>query len=165
MRDMMKKSLVLLSVMLWAATCGVNKSFASDVAVVVNANNPIMELSFRDLEKIFKLDKKYWENGNKIYFIMQEAENLPTKILLSKVYQMQNYHDLKTYWLGMIFREELSSFPQVLSSDEAIKRFIIQAPNAIGFINASSIDTRVKVLRIDGKLPGDAGYPLTDNPS
>ena len=63
-----------------------------------------------------------------------------------------------------MFREELSYFPQVLSSDEAIKRFVAQAANAIGFIDASSVDDHVKVLRIEGKLPAEAGYALSDSP-
>jgi hypothetical protein len=33
-------------------------------------------------------------------------------------------------------------------------------PGAITFIDASEINTRLKVIRIDGHLPGERGYAL-----
>jgi len=34
------------------------------------------------------------------------------------------------------------------------------APHALGFVDRSAVDATVKVLRVDGKLPGQAGYFL-----
>jgi hypothetical protein len=41
-----------------------------------------------------------------------------------------------------------------------MKRFVREVPNAIGFLDVSAVDGSVKVLRINGKLPGEPGYPL-----
>ena len=157
-----KASIFLITALVWSVIYSV--SLANDVAIIVNKENTLDALSMRELTNIFRLEKRYWENRDLIYFIMQESDNSATKIVISKVLSMHDYHELRTYWLQLIFREELSSFPQVLSSDEATRRFISQAPTSIGFIDAKFIDDRVKVLRIDGKLPGDKGYPLTNSP-
>jgi hypothetical protein len=33
-------------------------------------------------------------------------------------------------------------------------------PGAITFIDVSQMNSRLKVVRIDGRLPGEKGYPL-----
>ena len=132
---------------------------SGDIAIIVNKANPTDELSSTDLVKIFAQDKQYWENGKKVYLIMQEAGSLEKKVILKKIYKMGD-EELKRFWLAKMFREEIASFPKTLSSNEAVKRFISQVPNAIGFIDASFVDESVKVLRIDKKLPGEKGYVL-----
>ena len=131
----------------------------ANIAIIVNKANPTDELSSTDLVKIFAQDKQYWENGKKVYLIMQEAGSLEKKVILKKIYKMGD-EELKRFWLAKMFREEIASFPKTLSSNEAVKRFISQVPNAIGFIDASFVDESVKVLRIDKKLPGEKGYVL-----
>jgi hypothetical protein len=37
---------------------------------------------------------------------------------------------------------------------------VSHVPGAMAFVQASSVGKGVKVLKIDGKLPGQAGYPL-----
>ena len=135
---------------------------ARDVAVVVSKENPTSEVSLKELVKIFKQEKQFWEGGKKIYLIMRETGAPEKAIVMRKVYKMGDDLELKKYWLGMVFRQEIASFPKTLSSNEAVKRFVNQAPNAVGFIDAASVDDRVKALRIDGKLPGERGYVLAD---
>jgi hypothetical protein len=62
-----------------------------------------------------------------------------------------------------MYREEITAFPRVLDSNEAVIRFVNQVPTAISVIDASYRDGRVKVLRINGALPGEEGYPLRAN--
>jgi len=69
--------------------------------------------------------------------------------------------ELKQFWLGKLYRGEIASFPRVVDSDVAVRRLVGQAPLALGFLEASAVDGSVKVLRIDGKLPGQAGYLLS----
>jgi hypothetical protein len=40
-----------------------------------------------------------------------------------------------------------------------VSQFVGKVPNAIGFVDASLV-SGVKVVKVDGKLPGEAGYPL-----
>jgi hypothetical protein len=41
-----------------------------------------------------------------------------------------------------------------------MRRFVFNAPGAVGYVAADETDDTVKVLRIDGLLPGDPRYPL-----
>ena len=163
-REAMKGSIARLA-FLWVVvvfSCPVGEATAGDVAIVVSNDNATDELSFKELVKVFRQERQYWQGGARIYLIMREAGTQEKQMVLERIYKMED-QDLKKFWLGKLYRGEIASFPQTLSSNEAIKRFVRQAPNAIGFIDAASVDDRVKVLRIDGKLPGEGGYALGES--
>lgn len=136
-------------------------AYAGNIVIVVHKDNPIDDISFRDLVKIFKQDRQYWKDGRKIYLIMQEMGSPEKEIVLKKIYKMNN-NELKKFWLTKMYREEISSFPKTLSSNEAVKLFVSQAPSAVGFMDSDSLDESIKILKIDGKLPEDDGYILTE---
>jgi len=48
----------------------------------------------------------------------------------------------------------------VLASDAGVKQFVASNPRAMGYIDSLLLDGSVKALRVDGKLPGEPGYPL-----
>lgn len=136
-----------------------------EVAVIVNAANATQEISFRDLEKIFRQDKQFWSDGKKIYLVMLETGSQEKDVVLQRLYRM-NEAELKKFWLQKMFKGEIATFPKTLSSAGSITQFVAKVPNAIGFVDASvadssvRTDSSVRVLKIDGKLPGAAGYPL-----
>jgi hypothetical protein len=68
--------------------------------------------------------------------------------------------DLKPFWLGKIYRGELTAAPRVLASDAGVKQAVAGDPRAIGYVDSVLLDPSVKALRVDGKLPGEPGYPL-----
>ena len=138
-----------------------SEALAADIAIIVNNQNPTTNLSWTALVRILKLDKLYWEGNGKIYLVLRETGSEEKESVLQKVYKTNDV-GLKKLWLGKINREEIVEFPRVLNSNEAIIRFVNQVPSAIGFIDASYADSRVKALRIDGYLPGDEKYPLGD---
>ena len=37
---------------------------------------------------------------------------------------------------------------------------VVAIPGSISFIRADDVSDTIQVVRIDGKLPSDAGYPL-----
>lgn len=159
----MKKILVATVVMiLLSLTYGV--AYAGDLAVIVNKENVTDGVSYKDLVKIFKQEKKYWEDGQKIYLVMHETGSSEKRIALKKIYKMGD-EELKKFWLAKMFRGEIPSFPKTLGSSEAIKRLVGQVPNSIGLIDAALVDGSVKVLRIEGRLPGEKGYVLGESDS
>jgi hypothetical protein len=45
-----------------------------------------------------------------------------------------------------------------LNSDADVLEFVQSNPGAIGLIEVRSVDNRVKVVKVDGKLPLEEGY-------
>ena len=132
---------------------------AADVAVIVHPSNPLSDVSLGDLERIFKMEQQHWDGGGRIYVVLQESGTPEKNLVLKRLYRMKD-GDLKQHYLGKLYRGEIASFPRIAHSNAAARRLVSQAPSAISFVDAASADASVKVLRIDGKRPGEPGYVL-----
>lgn len=133
---------------------------AKDVAIVVNKENLITELSLSDLRKIFKAERQFWD-GEKIHILMREENSWEKGIILKKIYQMSN-EELNKFWLGKVFRDEISSFPVIIGSLTMLKKLVANMAGAISFCDSQALDDKVKVIRIEGKLPQELEYPLSE---
>jgi hypothetical protein len=60
---------------------------------------------------------------------------------------------------GLLTGEVLVS-PKTLATPVGVRKFVFNVPGAIGYMRPSDVDGSVKVLRIDGRLPGDGSYGL-----
>jgi len=59
-----------------------------------------------------------------------------------------------------MFRAEVPRGPKIVFSTDMMMELVIAIPGSISFANADEVTDDVKVVRIDGKLPSDPGYPL-----
>jgi hypothetical protein len=49
---------------------------------------------------------------------------------------------------------------KIVDSEADLLRTVEATPGAVGIVDVYSINSSVKVLRVDGKLPFDVGYAL-----
>jgi len=134
------------------------------VAVIVHPSNPQSDISSADLVQILKMERQHWAAGGRIYVVLQESGTREKELVLRKLYRMKD-GELKQHYLGKLYRGEISSFPRIAHSNGAARRLVSVAPNAISFVDASWADATVKVLRIDGKKPGEPAYVLGSYPA
>jgi ABC-type phosphate transport system substrate-binding protein len=132
---------------------------AGDVAIIVHRDNPQAVVTMAELSRLFRLDQQRWASGDKVDVVLQVGGSDKAALILDRVYRMKA-EDLKPFWLGKIYRGELTAPPRVLASDAGVKQFVAGNPRAMGYIDAVLLDASVKPLRVDGKLPGEPGYPL-----
>lgn len=132
---------------------------AGEIAVIVHKDNPVGEMSLNDVIKIFKKEKKFWPDQTLIYFVSREAGSPEREVAGKAIYKMDDRQQ-KRFWLSKIYTGDITAFPRIFESNQSVKRFVSRVPAAVGFIDPSYADDSVKVLKIDGKLPGDAAYPL-----
>ena len=132
---------------------------AEPLAVIVHPSNALEDIAFEDLVKIFKLEKQYWPHDGRIYLLLHEAASTEQKKILKQIYGM-DAAALKKMWLAKMYQGQISSFPKTCSSNESVRAFVKAVPNAIGIIRSEYVDVGVKILKIDGRLPGDSGYRL-----
>jgi hypothetical protein len=55
------------------------------------------------------------------------------------------------------------SIVKIVGSEEDLLRTVEATPGAIGILDVYAINSSVKVLRVDGKLPFDVGYAFRGN--
>jgi hypothetical protein len=150
--------IILLAIMAWPLPASAQ---TGDIAVITNANNPAVSLSLADLRKMFIGDKRVWPGPGNLAVkpILRDPASRENRVLLRLVGMSQG--DFKQYWTAQVFRGDAGSEPPSLSFGmtlEAAKAF----PGALALVDAGQIKPGmfVKVLRINGRTPGDEGYPL-----
>ena len=80
-------------------------------------------------------------------------------VVLKIIYQMSETQ-FKQYWIAKIFRAESALAPKVVYSNDMANDLVTAVPGAIAFIDAREVRSGAKVVRVDGHLPGEPGYPL-----
>ena len=135
-------------------------NLSQSLAIVVNRSNPIDNLSFGELRKIFLGERSHWPNGHRIAVVMLNYGQPERQTVLRLVYRMDEdgYQD---HVLRGMFRGDVFVAPKTLASPQILRKFVFNAPGAIGYLRASDVDDSVKVVRIDGLRPEEEDYRLT----
>ena len=111
------------------------------------------------LRKIFLGEVQFWGDNSRIVLLVRAPVARERDIVLSKIYRMGEA-EFQQYWIAKVFRAEVSSKPKIVYSSGMTSELVTALPGAIGFLPADEVGPGMKVLRINGKLPGEAGYPL-----
>ena len=149
-------TIVLAMSLAWPAA-GLGQT-SSDVAVVVNADVPIDNLSINELRRIVLGDREFWPGGLRVTLLMRAPVAHERDVVLG-VYRMSEAQ-FRQHWIAKVFRAETAVGPRlVYSSRDAVDR-VTQSPGAVAFVDASTASRDLKVVKIDGRLPGEPGYPL-----
>ena len=129
------------------------------LAIVVNRENPVESLSMAELRTVFLGERSHWPNGRRITLVMMEPGQAERDAMLRDVCRMSESDLRRRYLQGLLTGEVLVS-PKTLANPLGVRKFVFNVPGAIGYLRPEDIDDSVKVIRIDGHLPGDAEYPL-----
>lgn len=130
-----------------------------DVAVVVHPDTPVSNLSLSDVRKVFLGDRQYWSTNIPVVLLIRAPVARERDVVLKIIYQMSE-SQFKQYWIAKIFRAEAATAPKVVYSNDMANQLVTAIPGAIAFIDSKDVKPGTKVLRVDGRLPGEAGYPL-----
>jgi len=118
---------------------------AADIVLVVNTGNPVSSISTQDAKLIFLGNKKSWDNGEKIILYSQYdyvVRDAFTSKMLNKTGQQ-----FATYWKKALFTGT-GRPPVEVKNDVEMKKFISADPRGIGYIDSSSLDDSVKVVKV-----------------
>jgi hypothetical protein len=130
-----------------------------DVAVVVHPDTPISNLSMSEVRKVFLGDRQYWSTNIPVVLMIRAPVARERDVVLKIIYQMSE-SQFKQYWIAKIFRAESASAPKVVYSNDMANQLVTAIPGAIAFIDSKDVKPGSKVVRVDGRLPGEPGYPL-----
>ena len=68
--------------------------------------------------------------------------------------------EYKQYWTAQVLRGDADSEPLIVPSVGMQKEALALFPGAISLVNFRDVKPGMKVIKVDGSLPGAAGYPL-----
>lgn len=129
------------------------------LALVVNEETPVNDLSLAEVRKLFLGERQYWNAKLPVVLLMRASSAPERDVVLRVVYQMSEAQ-FRQYWVAKIYRAEVTASPKIVYSDDLQYQLVSAVPGAIAFVDARSVRPGVKVVRVDGLLPGDKNYPL-----
>ncbi len=129
------------------------------VAIVVHPQVAVDDLSLDELKNIFLAERQHWKDRSRITLLVRAAIAPERDLVLTEIYGMSEDR-YRQYWIAKMFRSEVASGPKIVFSTDMLRDLVTVIPGSIGFVPVSGVGPDLKVIRIDGKLPGDEGYPL-----
>ncbi len=142
-----------------AAAPGQTGARPAGIAIVVHPATPATDVSLPELRRIFRGEQSTWPGGEPIVLLVRTPLPVERDVVLGRIFQM-NETELRQFWLERIFRDATATGPRVVSDPDTARRLVASLPGAISFLPADQVPPELRVLRVDGKLPGEPGYPL-----
>jgi hypothetical protein len=150
-----------IAAILWCLALLAAGAFAGikNMAVVVAAGSKLADVSLGDLAKLCRGTQKTWPEGKNFTLVIKDPESPDMHIAMQKLFGAGPGESKAI--LAKLNESRLTV--KIVDSDEDLLRTVETTPGAVGIIDVYSINSSVKVLRVDGKLPFDVGYALKGN--
>ncbi len=133
------------------------------VAVIVNEKNPVKNISFNDLRALLRMERQFWPHKKRCILFLPRSGSPESKVLLDTVYKM-THRKLQRYWVQRLFSGEIPAKPTYVPNAKAAGSRVRKSVGGLSVVKLSEVPKGVRVLSIDGKKPGDAGYALVYKP-
>jgi hypothetical protein len=137
---------------------GVSVSYPAikNMAVVVAADSNLPDLTMTELTKLCKGTQKSWPDGRNFTLVLKDPASPEMHVAVQKLFGVSPA-DART---AIAKINEVRPLIKIVGSDEDVFRTVTTTPGAVGLVDVYTINSAVKVLHIDGKLPFDVGYAL-----
>ncbi len=150
--------LAALLMMLTGSTIDAQQA-QDDMAVIVNPQNPADSITSTDLRKVFSGEKRSWNSNVPVFVIVRAPQAKERDVLLSHVLKMTE-SEYKQYWVKKVYSGEVPREPLALFSNGMQLEAVRAEKGGVALVSLADVRQGVKVLKVDGHLPGTAGYPL-----
>jgi ABC-type phosphate transport system substrate-binding protein len=146
---------VLLFALVWTPAVPAFRN----MAVVVSAGSKLTDIPLADLAKFCKGTAKAWPDGKSFVIVLKNPDSPEMHVALQKLFGGSGA-EAKA---AIAKLNENRQVVKIVDSDEDLLHAVGATPGAIGIVDVYSINSSVKVLRVDGKLPFDVGYAFKGN--
>lgn len=146
----------ILAVALWPAALSARDS---SIAVIVNPRNSIESISLAELRNIFLGTQQFWKDGTQIVPIVRAPSAKERDVLLRRVLRMSDLQ-FQQYWRKRRVAHKAGHEPIAVVSNGMQMQTVSLQSGGIALVASSDIHEGVKVLKVGGRRPGSAAYPL-----
>ena len=132
---------------------------ATDIAVVAHPDVPVDNLTLPELRRLLLGEREFWSSGVRVTLLIRAPIARERDAAVQSVCQMTEAQ-FRQHWIGKVFRADVPSGPKIVYSTEMALDQVSRLPGAITFVPIAQVTKNVKVLKIDGRSPGQTGYRL-----
>jgi ABC-type phosphate transport system substrate-binding protein len=120
------------------------------MAVVVNKDNPVENVSAAHLARILRAEIRKWPDGKNVVLVLHKDSSGETETL-------QHLNKLSAAeWRSVLATHKDSIL--LVDTDADVLKAVKSDPGAIGLVEEHSLDSTITVVKVDGKLPMESGY-------
>jgi len=152
-------SVALVCFLIALALCLPSLAGVRNWAVIATASSKLQDVPLAELSKLCKGTQKAWPDGKSFILVMKDPETPEMRVAVQKLLGVEP-SDAK---LAIAKLNESRVLVKIVANDDELLHTVEATPGAIGVVDVYAINSSVKVLRIDGKLPFDIGYALKVN--
>jgi ABC-type phosphate transport system substrate-binding protein len=120
------------------------------MAVVVNKDNPVENVTAAHLAKILRAEIRKWPDGKNVVLILHKDSAGETETL-------QRLNKMSAAEWKTILAAHKDSI-MLVDTDADVLKAVQADPGAIGLVEEHSLDSSITVVKVDGKLPMESGY-------
>ena len=128
------------------------------LVVVVAKDSPIDELSFFELRRLYLGEDQRGPGGKKLIPLNRDSKS-PERVGFDRSVLGLSPEAAARYWIDRRIRGQ-SGPPKVVEPATVLQRVVARVPFTVAYVRREELSAEVKIVRIDGKRPGDSGYPI-----
>lgn len=132
------------------------------LAIIVSPNSKLTNLSVDDLRRVFQSERVTDPDGNRLIALNHPPKTVD-RVGFDQIVLGMDPEAVGRFWIDRKIRGG-SGPPRTVESLATLRRVVEKLPGAIGYIRPAQLSNEIKVIRIDGKLPEDQGYPVRYRP-
>src|SRR5260370_4805527 len=138
-----KRIVTFLWTILWAAVVLHSPSTAqttrgADIAVVVNADTPVTDLSLSEVRKVLLGERQYWNSKLPVVLLIRAPAARERDVVLRVIYQMSEAQ-FTQYWVAKIFRAAVAPPPRIVYSNDMQFDLLTALPAASPFVDSRNM--------------------------
>jgi len=129
------------------------------LAVVVAKGSPVQDLSLAELRRIFTNEGDNDRSGQR-YVPFNHPPHTVDRVGFDQVVLGMSPDDVSQFWIERKIRGQPGP-PRSVDSLSLLLRLIARLPGGIGYARPAQLTAEVRPIRVNGRLPNEASYPLT----
>lgn len=128
------------------------------LAIVVAKSSPLTNISIYELKHLYLGELITGPDGKRLIPLNQATPSPDRRSFDAAVLGMTPEQQA-AYWIDRRIRGMAGS-PRAVDSSDLAQRVVAHLDGTVTYLPISAVRPDVKVLRVDGKLPTDAGYRI-----
>jgi hypothetical protein len=128
------------------------------LAVFVSKDSSVQDLKMSELRRIFtNADDSAFSGQRSVPF--NHTAHSADRVGFDQTVLRMNPDEVSRFWIDRKIRG-LPGPPRAVDSLSQLLHLVARNTGGIGYARPAQVTGEVRVIRIDGKLPSDAGYPV-----
>jgi ABC-type phosphate transport system substrate-binding protein len=128
---------------------GAAASAQSNARIIVSADVEVTSISQSELARIYLGKKTFWDSGARIEPSLLDEKSPVTESFLEENLK-KTVRQFRAYWKRHLFSGQ-GTAPKTFASSKQVADFVAANPGAIGIVDGSYTDDRVKFIELSGE--------------